>query len=136
MKSVSVSTTGSQVSEVSANSWNTAWLSTRPPAAWPRMRTSPTENRIENSTVNTALAVLVSSATIERRKIIGRAIRGMPQAAQQAMPLYTARLATRRIGQRGDTARRLAGRRRIVIARLQEEKLQWNLAYRARAPRR
>ncbi len=26
---------------------------------------------MENSTVNTALAVLVSSATIERRKIIG-----------------------------------------------------------------
>ena len=41
MKSVSVSTTGSQVRAVSASSWNTAWLSTRPPAAWPRMRTRP-----------------------------------------------------------------------------------------------
>ena len=89
--SVSVRMTGSHVSAVSATSCSTAWLSTRPPAAWPRMRTRPTEKRIENSTVNTALAVLVSSATMERRKIIRRRARCRGKPAGRGRPRYILR---------------------------------------------
>jgi hypothetical protein len=70
MNSVRINTTGSQVSAVSATIANTARLSTWPPAASPRMRTSPTEKMIENSTVNTALAEFASSAMMARLKII------------------------------------------------------------------
>src|SRR5688572_25727551 len=67
----------------------------RPPAAWPRMRTRPTEKMIENKTVKTALAVLVNSETTERWKIIAtgsdrgsdRAFRGyiLPRPLQAAL---------------------------------------------------
>src|ERR671912_1586484 len=67
----------------------------RPPAAWPRMRTSPTEKIIENRTVKTALAVLVNSETTERSKIIAtgsdrrsdRALRGyiLPRPLRAAL---------------------------------------------------
>jgi hypothetical protein len=57
MNRVSASTVGSVVSAVRATIANTASLSTVPPAAWPRIRTSATEKMIENRTVNTAPAV-------------------------------------------------------------------------------
>ena len=111
--SVSVRMTGSQVSAVSATSCSTAWLSTRPPAAWPRMRTRPTEKRIEKSTVNTALAVLVSSAMMERRKIIRRRARCRGKPAGDDRPRYILR--------GGSRSRARTPRRARATCRLREE---------------
>src|SRR5512134_1759120 len=101
------------------------------------MRTRPTEKMMEKSTVNTALAVLVSSATMARRKIIGGVSVNRAMRARDG-PGYILRAAPRDRDEQRPTVPCLnvSSMGRTHSSRdFSEGNPQWNLARRSVDPR-